>query len=77
MERTRDNDPRARERWVFKRPVCISWLVMEGADGHLTPGSLQTAGMPEVDEAKMLTRFFEALKELPDNVSLVSWGGSS
>jgi len=77
MERTRDNDPRTRERWVFKRPVCISWLVMEGTDGHLTPGILQTAGMPELDEAEMLARFFEALKELPDNVPLVSWGGSS
>ncbi|MBN8818380.1 MAG: hypothetical protein J0I80_06630 [Sphingomonas sp.] len=76
-ERTRDNDPRTNARWVFKQPVCISWLIMEGADGHLTPGRLETASMPELNEAEMLTRFFVMLKTLPDNVPLVSWGGSA
>lgn len=77
IERTRDNDPRTCGRWVFKRPVCISWMTMEGADGHLTPSILHTASMPEMDEAELLTRFFQALNDLSSEVQLVTWGGSA
>lgn len=77
IERTRDRDPRTRERWVFKRPVCLSWLILEGSDGHLVPSHFETASMPEQDEGEMLVRFFEVLRSLPDNAPIVSWGGSA
>ena len=33
IERLRDKDPRIDPRWVFKRPVAISWLTMEEVNG--------------------------------------------
>ena len=77
IERTRDNDPRTRERWVFKRPVCISWMILAEEDGQLRPARFETIGMPEIDEAEMLGRFLEAVRTLPAHVPLVTWGGSA
>ena len=71
----RDNDPCVTPRWVFRRPVCISWLVLKQEERGLSVGRIETAGMPEMDEAEMLGHFFEAVRWLPRNTALVSWGG--
>jgi hypothetical protein len=77
IERTRDDDPRIKGRWVFKRPVCISWMILAEEDGQLRPAQFETIGMPEMDEAEMMRRFLEAVRGLPAHVPLVSWGGSA
>ncbi|MDE2403155.1 MAG: hypothetical protein KGM17_00375 [Sphingomonadales bacterium] len=77
IERLRDRDPRIDMRWVFKRPVAISWLVLEEEGGKLVPGTLHSLGRPELTEQELLTSFFAAVGELPREVPLVTWGGSS
>ena len=77
IERLRDKDPRIEPRWVFKRPVAISWLVLKEEDGKLSPEQFRSIGSPEMSEAELLGAFFSALNELPSNVPVVTWGGSS
>ena len=77
IERLRDKDPRIEPRWVFKRPVAISWLLLQEEDGKLSPASFRCVGLPEMTEVEMLGEFFSAVNALSSNVPIVTWGGSS
>ena len=68
-------DPRLEARWPFKRPVCLSWLVMEQQERHLVPLSMETIGEPEMDEAGLLSAFLNMVRGLDSTVPLVTWGG--
>lgn len=77
IERVRDTDPRVSMRWVFKRPVAISWLTIMEENGKLVPGELCSVGQPELTEDELLSAFFKAISALPSNVQMVTWGGSA
>ncbi|WP_257555404.1 hypothetical protein [Sphingobium sp. CFD-2] len=68
------NDPRVTPRWPFLRLVTLSWLVLSDAGDGLRPLRLESRGLPEQDEAAILTAFFNDMQQL-GAVELVTWGG--
>jgi predicted PolB exonuclease-like 3'-5' exonuclease len=68
-------DPLINIRWPFRRPVAISWLILQKDDGGiLSPVRLKTVGLPEYSEQQMLSEFFMDIASL-EQFMMVSWGG--
>ncbi len=67
-------DPRVTPRWPGHHITVLSWLVMTEAEDGLRPLRLETRGLPERDEAAILSAFLADMEQL-GNVRLVTWGG--
>lgn len=72
--REQRNDPRITPRWACQYITTLSWLVMIDGDDGLRPLRLETRGLPEHDEAAVLTAFLSDMEAL-GTVQLVTWGG--
>lgn len=80
MDRERD-DASPKIRWPFHHVAAASVMVLTvsalAGGQQMEMSTFQTFGRPEMTECEIVAKLFEVIAELPEDTTVVSWGGQS